>query len=63
MREIENNEIWISLSLIKPRLDWYYVNIVDENWEVTEQKIEVWNINNWEIRVISGLEKWDILSE
>lgn len=62
LKQSKEDEIWIDLKYISPKLDWYYVNkIID--WKTVEQKVEIWNMNNWEIKIISGLEKWDILEK
>lgn len=62
IKKIASNEIWIPLNYVFPKLDWYYVNL--KNWENTEQiKVEIWKMNNWEIKIISWLENGDILSE
>lgn len=60
LKESENNEIWIPLKFVSPKLDWNFVKKV-VNGENINQKVEVWNMNNWEINIISGLEKGDIL--
>lgn len=56
-----NSELWIPLIYVKPKLDWYYVNIKSGSGISEEIKIEVGNMNNWEIRIISWLNNWDIL--
>ena len=62
MRQTSENEIWIDINFVSPKLDWYYVKkLVD--WQVVNQKVEIWNMNNWEIQINSWLKKWDILEK
>lgn len=62
LRQTSENEIWIDINFVSPKLDWYYVKkLVD--WQVVNQKVEIWNMNNWEIQINSWLKKWDILEK
>ena len=62
LRQTSENEIWIDINFVSPKLDWYYVKkLVD--WQVINQKVEIWNMNNWEIQINSWLKKWDILEK
>lgn len=61
--DIKNNEIWIPINYVSPKLDWFYVNKLMEWWNIKEIKVEVWNMNNWEIRVVSGLSNGNILQK
>ncbi|PID87511.1 hypothetical protein CSB07_00905 [Candidatus Gracilibacteria bacterium] len=58
--DTKDNEIWIPLNFIYPKLDGYYVNIL--NSDKTEvRKVEVGKMNNGEIQILSGLKVGDIL--
>lgn len=60
--EISDSEIWVPLNYVFPKLDWYYVNLIE--WDnVTVKKIEVWKMNNWEIKIIFWLQYGDILKQ
>ena len=44
MRQTSENEIWIDINFVSPKLDWYYVKkLVD--WQIVNQKVEIWNMN------------------
>jgi hypothetical protein len=60
--EVSENEVWIPLKYVSPKLDWYYTNIVTNEW-IETRKIEVWKMNNWEIMIKTWLEFWDTLQQ
>ena len=62
LRKATENEIWVDLKYVFPKLDWYYVKKVVD-WKATNQKVETWNMNNWKIQITSGLANWDLLEE
>lgn len=62
LRKATENEIWVDLKYVSPKLDWYYVKKVVD-WKATNQKVETWNMNNWKIQITSGLANWDLLEE
>jgi len=54
------DEVWIPINYLQPKLNWYYVRI--KKWEeINLVKVEVWNMNNWEILINSWIDVWDIL--
>lgn len=53
-------EVWIPINYLLPKLDWYYLQKKDWD-EINLVKVEVWNMNNWEILIISWIDVWDIL--
>ena len=55
-------KILIPISYVKPKLDWYYVSKKQDD-KYINTKIEVWNMNNWEILIKSWLINWDILKQ
>lgn len=62
LTEWNQDEIWIPISYVKPKLDWYYVNKKQDD-KYINTKVEVWNMNNWEILIKSWLINWDILKQ
>ena len=62
LKESNEDEIWVPITYISPKLDWYYTKKL-LNWEAISQKVIIWNMNNWEIQIISGLKKWDVLEK
>lgn len=57
--------ILIPLDYVQPKLDWYYVYIKVSNaqWQTAafNKKIQVWDIDNGYIQVLSWLQIWNIL--
>ncbi len=55
-----SDEIWIPIHYVSPKLDWYYVTkkFADGNKDVV---VEVGDINNSKIRILSGLVYGDII--
>ncbi len=62
LTEWNQDEIWIPISYVKPKLDWYYVSKKQDD-KYINTKVEVWNMNNWEILIKSWLINWDILKQ
>jgi hypothetical protein len=65
---LENSSTWnimIPLDYVQPKLDWYYVYIKISNskWQAAafDKKIQVWDIDNWYIQVLSWLKIGNIL--
>jgi len=57
----DESEIWVPIEYIKPKWDWYYVSKKDSNNKNMDIKVIVWNMNNWEIKIISWVKFWDVL--
>lgn len=54
------NNIWIPLDFIAPKIDWYYViKKTDNNYST--YKVEIWNMDSNSIQVLSWLNAGDIL--
>lgn len=60
--QVSNEEIWIPINYIFPKLDGYYVNM--KNWDETiTRKVEIGKMNNGEILIKSGIDFWDTLQQ
>lgn len=57
--------IMIPLDYVQPKLDWYYVYVKVKNaqWQSAafDKKIQVWDIDNGYIQVLSWLQIWNII--
>ena len=57
--------IMIPLDYVQPKLDWYYVyiKVSNANWQAAafNKKIQVWEIDNGYIQILSGLQIGNIL--
>lgn len=51
--------IEIPLEYVTPKLDWYFVKTKDYNWNITNKKIQIWEINLPNIQIIEWLEYWE----
>jgi len=55
-----SDEVRVPLPFITPKLDGYYVSKKTYTWQ-DEIKIQVWDIDGWNIRVLSGLQYGDVV--
>ncbi|MBF0913619.1 hypothetical protein HXK64_01470, partial [Candidatus Gracilibacteria bacterium] len=62
LRKATENEIWVDLKYVSPKLDGYYVKKVVDG-KATNQKVETGNMNNGKIQITSGLANGDLLEE
>ncbi len=66
--QLESSSTWnimIPLDYVQPKLDWYYVYVKVSNaqWQSAafDKKIQVWDIDNGYIQVLSGLKIGNII--
>ncbi len=56
-------EIWLPITYVKPRLEWYFVSVIDSDGSISERSIDIWRMNYGEVQVISWLELGDTISK
>lgn len=66
--QLDSSSTWnimIPLDYVQPKLDWYYVYVKVKNaqWQSAafDKKIQVWDIDNGYIQVLSWLQIWNII--
>ena len=52
--------IWVPIQYMLLKLDGQYVNLKTLTG-VALKEVEVWNINNWYVKILSGLNSWDVV--
>lgn len=56
---INTKEIWIPLSYVSPRLEWYLVRVKTVRDNIKDVYVELWPINAWYVQVLSWLGLWN----
>lgn len=54
-------KVYVPIDFIINKIDWYYIRKKDLNWIITEEKIDLWNVDWNMIEIKSWLDIWELI--